>query len=285
MKQLSGDLQAHLEQGLTTLCYCWRLSLANGARLGFTDHDEALTFDGTTFEAQAGFSATEIESSLGLSIDNLEATGALSSLRISEDALQAGDFDGAEIEIWKVNWQDVSQRVLERKGHLGEVSYGQGAFKAELRGLAHQLNQKRGRLYAFGCDAALGDARCKVNLAGFTATGHVTVIDDSRLEVSGISAFADDWFTRGTIQIGIRKLDVKRHRAPDRIELWQQPKFAINVGDEMLLVAGCDKQLSTCTAKFGNAINFRGFPHMPGNDFVAAVAAQSDPNNDGGKRS
>ena len=101
---------------------------------------------------------------LGLSVDNLEATGALSSAQLSDTRLAAGDFDHAQIEVWKVNWQDVSQRVLARKGHLGEVSYGQGAFKVEVRGLAHLLNQKKGRLYHFGCDATLGDALCGVNL-------------------------------------------------------------------------------------------------------------------------
>ena len=31
---------------------------------------------------------------------------------------------------------------------------------------------------------------------------------------------------------------------------------------------GCDKRLATCRARFANAVNYRGFPHMPGNDFV-----------------
>jgi len=39
-----------------------------------------------------------------------------------------------------------------------------------------------------------------------------------------------------------------------------------------IATAGCDKRIETCTARFGNAINYRGFPHMPGNDFVTAVA-------------
>ena len=28
----------------------------------------------------------------------------------------------------------------------------------------------------------------------------------------------------------------------------------------------CDKRFATCKAKFANALNFRGFPHLPGND-------------------
>ena len=41
-------LQAHLDSGTTTLCHCWRVTLKSVRQLGFTDHDVALDFDGTT---------------------------------------------------------------------------------------------------------------------------------------------------------------------------------------------------------------------------------------------
>ena len=50
--------------------------------------------------------------------------GALDSMQLDAEKLRAGDFDHATIEIWRVNWQDVAQRVLLRKGHLGEVTHG-----------------------------------------------------------------------------------------------------------------------------------------------------------------
>ena len=37
-------------------------------------------------------------------------------------------------------------------------------------------------------------------------------------------------------------------------------------GTAFSIVAGCDKQFSTCKTKFANPVNFRGFPHLPGND-------------------
>jgi uncharacterized phage protein (TIGR02218 family) len=54
------------------------------------------------------------------------------------------------------------------------------------------------------------------------------------------------------------------------------------VGDAFRIAAGCDKRFSTCREKFANAVNFRGFPHMPGNDFVLRVARQGEPGMDGG---
>src|SRR5437879_3349964 len=106
MKHLSPALQAHLDSGTTTLAWCWRLTRADGARLGFTDHDRDLAFDGTTFEAASGFTATDIKDAVGLSVDNLEVESALSSDSLNEDDLAAGLFDAGAIEIWRVNWAD-----------------------------------------------------------------------------------------------------------------------------------------------------------------------------------
>jgi uncharacterized phage protein (TIGR02218 family) len=294
MRVLPAGLQAHLDAGVTTLCHCWRLTLASGETLGFTDHDRALTFDGTVFEAQAGFTGSEIESSLGLSVDNLEATGALESGRLDGTRIRNGDFDHATLELWRVNWSDVTQRLLMRKGHLGEVTYGSGVFTAEVRGLAHMLNQPRGRLYQFGCDADLGDVRCGVNttLASFRGTGTVSQIDGETITLNGLS-FSDDWFTRGkaTWLTGLgagKTLGIRRHRnvaGIARISFWQKPAFAIAIGNQVQVTAGCDKQFSTCKAKFNNATNFRGFPQMPGNDFVTAFPLAGDAANDGSRRS
>ena len=47
-------------------------------------------------------------------------------------------------------------------------------------------------------------------------------------------------------------------------------------GDELTVTAGCDRRFSTCRAKFANAVNFRGFPHIPGNDFVLKAPKAGD---------
>jgi uncharacterized phage protein (TIGR02218 family) len=44
--------------------------------------------------------------------------------------------------------------------------------------------------------------------------------------------------------------------------------FAVAVGTRALLTEGCDKRLSTCSARFANAANFRGEPHLPGMDLL-----------------
>jgi uncharacterized phage protein (TIGR02218 family) len=283
VKTLPPGLQDHLDTGATTLAWCWRLTRGDGVRLGFTDHDRDLAFDGTTFEAAAGFTATEIRDEVGLAVPNLDVSGALRSDRLNEDDLAAGLFDDARVEIWRVNWADTGQRVLMRSGSLGEVRRDGAAFTAEVRGLAHYLQQPRGRLYQYSCDADLGDARCGVDLTdpAFRGEGVVLAAASARsFTASGLDGFDSGWFTRGLAAFSTganagRRMEVKRHAksaAAVTIELWQPLARAIAPGDTFLVTAGCDKQVATCAARFANVVNFRGFPHMPGNDFVTAVA-------------
>ena len=295
MKTLPPALQSHLDTGTTTLCWCWRITRGDGVRFGFTDHDRDLTFDGTTFEAASGFTASEIKDQVGLSVDNLEVESALRSEHLSEDHLAAGLFDDARVEIFRVNWQDTAQRIVMRTGSLGDVRRAGTAFTAEIRGLAHYLQQPKGRLYQYSCDADLGDARCGVDLtqSQHRATNTVaTALSDRTLTSAGLAAFAAGAFTRGLVTFTSgantgRGSEVKRHALSSGIatlELWQPMAQAIVPGDSFIVTAGCDKTFATCRARFANASNFRGFPHMPGNDFIAGIARSGDPMNDGSPR-
>ena len=160
MKSLSPELQAHLDEGTTTLAWCWRITRADGVTFGFTDHDRTLSFDETDFEPESGLTASEVRSGSDLSVDAQDAEGVLTSDRITETDILDGRWDNAEVEVWRVNWADPSQRVLMRRGAIGQIRRGRLAFVAEVRSLAHVLGQTIGRTFQATCDAALGDARC-----------------------------------------------------------------------------------------------------------------------------
>ena len=286
MKALSEEFQAHLDSGATTLCWCWRLTRRDATVIGFTDHDRDVTFDGTTFEAAAGFTASEMRDSVGLSVDNLEVTSALSSDRLSEADLAAGLYDDARVEIFRVNWAEPEQRALMRVGSLGEVRRAGLTFTAEVRGLSHYLQQPKGRLYQFTCDADLGDQRCKVLLSNPLYRGEGTIIaapSTRRFTVSGLDSFGDDWFSRGllTFTSGAasgQSIEVRTHsKTVDAvsIELWAAARGPLQADQTFIVTAGCDKHMSSCQAKFANVANFRGFPAMPGNDFVTSFASKS----------
>jgi uncharacterized phage protein (TIGR02218 family) len=281
MKTLPPALAAHLATGATTLCWCWRLTRRDGATLGFTDHDRPVLFDGTPFEASTGFTASEIKDSIGLSVDNLEVTSAITSESLAEADLSAGLYDDAAVEIFRVNWADPAQRVLMRSGSLGEVRRSGIAFSAEVRGLAHYLQQPKGRLYQYTCDADLGDARCGVDLTtpAYRGQGTILTVASARsFQVAGLSSYASAWFTRGLLTFTSgpangQAIEVKSHTTTAtavEIELWQPARLPLTPGQTFTITAGCDKHLSTCRDRFANSVNFRAFPHMPGNDFMLA---------------
>ena len=292
MKQLPPALVAHLASGATTLAWCWRLTRRDGSRLGFTDHDNDIAFDTTIFEAAAGFTASEIKDAVGLSVGNLSASGALSSNHLSDHDLAAGLYDDAKIEIWRVNWSDPTQRVLMRAGSLGQVRRSGIAFSAEIRGLAHYLQQPQGRLFQYTCDATLGDTRCGIDLTTATYRASTTIASVTSLRqftVANLAGYATEWFTRGLARITSgsnagSSIEIKRHSLDGTtatIELWQPLADLPAVGDALTVTAGCDKHFATCRDRFQNAANFRGFPHMPGTSYVTKVASPGNPANNG----
>ncbi len=185
MRIIPSALQAKLNSGATTLCRCYILTRRDGVIQGFTDHDRDVLLNDVVCRADTGFSGSEAVARLGLSVDGSEVSGALSDDSLNEDALAAGRYDAAEVDMYIVDWSDPSLYVLLSRGHIGEVRREGIAFAAELRGLADALNAETGRLYTATCAADLGDARCGVDLDDplYRGEGAVTAIN-------GVSAFA-----------------------------------------------------------------------------------------------
>jgi uncharacterized phage protein (TIGR02218 family) len=281
MRTIPSGLQAHLDGEVTTLCHAWRVTRRDGAVMGFTDHDRDLSFGGLDYLAASGFEASEAEDGNGLSAEGGDVSGGFSADAVRAEDLSAGRYDGAKVEVYTVNWQDPSQRLLLRTAELGEVRREGGLFRVELRRLTHRLDQVHGRIYGHRCDAVLGDSRCGKDVAtsDFRATATVSaVLDDMRLQVSGLSGFADRFFRYGVLIFtsgaaeGLTADIEDQRKVGGELTFWQPVSAGVLVGDTMLVTAGCDKRFSTCKAKFANALNFRGFPHMPGSDFTYGYA-------------
>jgi uncharacterized phage protein (TIGR02218 family) len=225
--------------------------------------------------------ATALQSATGLSVDNAQAVGALTSAALTEDDIQAGKYDGAEVRQWLVDWERPELRVLMFRGQLGEIRRSDGAFEVEMRGLAEALNAPVGRSVLRTCDRALGDAKCGFDASqpGFAGEGVVQGVAAERIAASGLDGFAAGWFTHGALtwlsganagEKAAVKVDRPGEAGLRSLTLWQEPGRRPAAGDRFRVVAGCDKRVETCRAKFDNLINFRGFPHIPGDDWVTA---------------
>lgn len=295
MRKIDPEFQARLDEGATQMCRCWRVVRADGVEFGFTDHDRDLTFDGLAFRASSGLDASALQTATGLSVDNGQAVGALSGASVTEEDIRAGRFDRAEVYQWLVDWSRPDLRVLLFRGHFGEIRRSDGRFEVELRGLAEGLNSAVGRCILRTCDRVVGDAKCGFDLtrAGFFGEGEVDAgSNGARIIGAGLGGFAGDWFSGGHLvwlsgdnlgETGIVKTDVLGKGGLRVVTLWREPGRPLAVGDRFRLLAGCDKQAATCQKKFDNFLNFRGFPHIPGEDWVAAYP-KDGAIHDGGSR-
>ena len=278
MKQVSTALGAHLQGEVTTLAHCWKVTRRDGVVMGFTDHDADIIYDSVTYQAQAGFTPTALQTSATLAVDNLDLEGLLDAACIREEDLLAGLYDFAEVDVFLINYTDLTQgRMVLRTGWLGQVTVSQGQFVAELRGLTQRLSQTVGQLYSPTCRAMLGDAACGVNLAGYTHSGQVSAAtsrsqftDSANTQADGYFAYGKVTFTSGA-NAGL-SMEVKQF-ANGSFTLILPLPHAIAAGDDYTAIAGCDKRFSTCAATFDNAVNFRGEPHVPGLDAMMQTAS------------
>lgn len=282
MKTISTDLQSHLASECTTLATCWKLTRSDGTIMGFSDHDQVFDYDSITYQAASGFNPSSISTNANMAVDTQDIQGMLSASNITEEDILAGKYDSAEIEIFMVNYADLTQGDIKlKKGWLGEVQIKNQQFIAEIRGLTQKLTQMVGELYSPSCRAALGDARCGINRASHQFTTTITTVTDrQRFTCSGLAQASGD-FTGGIIVFGSGNnntlgMEIKEHAlisgSGANITLTLPMPYDMEAGDSITVTRGCDKTLVTCKAKFNNVVNFRGEPHVPGLDKMFETA-------------
>ncbi|MBI1236697.1 MAG: DUF2163 domain-containing protein [Alphaproteobacteria bacterium] len=292
MLNIPTELQARLDSGATTLAWCWRVERRDGQVSGFTDHDGDLVFDGVTYRAATGLSGADIDTRLGRESGSGEVSGVFEDSALRESDLANGVWSGAQVQIYRTDWSDVSLRVKVWTGELGEVRHDGVSFRADLNGLSRRLERSIGRIYSRHCDASFGDARCGLDasLPAYRGAGMVTGQGPAGFVVSGLSGFAEGWFSSGWLDwtsgaaSGQRQRVISHHVSGGQVLIkLEGDNSASGIGDGFVVTAGCDKRHATCRDKFANILNFRGFAFLPGNDVLMASPA-SDKRRDGGSR-
>lgn len=257
----------------TSLAFCWRLERRDGVALGFTSHDRDLAIGGFCYRAAPGMAPSAIELSTGFSAEMLSISGALTNDAIRGEDLLAGRWDGAAVRLFLADWQAPDAATVPiARGQLGEVRLSGGGFETELLGPAASLERPAVEETSPECRAALGDRRCRVDMAGRIRVTRVTEIpEDDVVAVAeapgGPGAYAFGrlrWI--GGANSGLESAIVASEGLELRLQ--EPPPFAMQPGDLVEIREGCDKSFATCRARFANAENFRGEPHLPGMDLL-----------------
>lgn len=279
MKAASPAFTTHLAQDATQIATLWKVTRRDAQVFRFTDHDRDLSVPGDgLYAAGSAFTASAVETAAELNVDGMRVDAPFGALLISQAELEAGLWDGAQVEVAECIWSDLSAGTVNlRRGVLGPVDHDGRTFSAELYGLMHRLQRQIGRLIMPTCDATLGDARCGVNLPALGVTGTVTSVTSRRQFGTDLVAVAD-YFTAGylTFSSGLNNglsHDIKSQAGGGAVQLQVPAAQTVLVGDTFTAFPGCQKRrLADCQGKFSNVVNFRGFTELPGNDALVRGA-------------
>ncbi len=171
-KTVPAPLQTDFDSECYTSATCLKLKTANGLIiLGFTDLDKNIPFDvsdgdgSIIYKALFGYDRSNIESKLGMNVDNVDANFILNDVGISAKDLRAGTWDDAEIKIFELNYEDLTHgHIKVRRGNIGEVTLQDDDLGvAEVRGMFQRLQRSMLQVVSPDCRVDLGAvATCKV---------------------------------------------------------------------------------------------------------------------------
>lgn len=274
MKTITPQLKAHYALGTTSIARCWKCTRTDARVFAFTNSTRALEVNGVLYEATSGISPSALENRMDMSVANMEVAGFLDAASITEADVLRGLWDDAEVEIFEVDYLDVSKgRLILAYGRLGALKTTEAGFFAEIRGLAQFAQQPVGGYYTKTCTANLGDAQCKVDIESMRVSGSVLTVS-TRASFETDLVAAEDVYGAGLLTW------VTGENAGAIVEVFDQDvsgnldlAFAMpdNVapGDTFTIVPGCRKRRhEDCVIKFANINNFRGFPDVPLNDRI-----------------
>ncbi|RKF20575.1 DUF2163 domain-containing protein [Altericroceibacterium spongiae] len=257
----------------------WRIARRDGVVLGFTSHDRDLFFDGILHRSAPGITPSSIRRHADLTMDAAEMQGVLTHSTISEQDCAQGRYDGAQILVGLVDWENREDTALLYRGEIGAISMENGRFNAELRSAKAQLDRDPIPRTSPTCRASFCGPGCTLSAARFTHEARLAAIDPTENRVTFTGAPALDRMAGGSLcwldgpQAGLRMEVIEAGAAG--LMLDKAISESIMPGTRALLREGCDHRLETCHQRFTNAANFQGEPFLPGNDAITRYPTSS----------
>lgn len=279
MRKLLSTLKTVLRGRAMPMVWCVTLKMRDGRRIGFTEHNRDVTADGIVCRSMPGMKLSQISERFGAEAPSTTMETAFSASGIARRDIRLGVMDEAEADLWWVNTK-TGDHILAASGRTGEISRATTLAEVEIRPITAALTATPGRRFQRTCDAELGDARCGYSLKPLTGTV-TSVVNPVRLHLATIGSRADGTYAHGYLRFTSGRNHVPNFNLKFRIksqtgqyiDLYSPLPETAFTGDAYQLFAGCDKTIDTCLNKFNNAVNFRGFPHIPGPDLLRTYSS------------
>ena len=272
MKDISPALEAALSDNVTTLTRLLTITRVDGLVMYFTDYTRAYDYDGNTYEALNGFSASAIQNAVNSATSNLEIEFLTSDDAVARLDVERGIYDDALINISLIDYRHPENGVMPVfEGRVRGASLpNQGQVIFKMLGLDLRLDKPICEQYSPTCRAAFGDDRCKVNLAAYTVAFTVDTVTTPQRFTCTEAAGTADLYKQGRIvwatgdNAGITS-EVVTNDATGAVFLKYKPPFPITAGDTGNITRGCMKTVAACQG-YSNLPNYRGEPYIPGSD-------------------
>lgn len=288
MKPTTSQLNALLATRQFIVADLYTITLIGGTVLYYTAGDTDITTGGHTYLAggqtgpyfeRMGGNKPKIKWHRGLAVDTMVFDILPKDATILGipflTAVQQGYFDGANITLERAymsTYGTVVGTVILFVGRVADITCGRVFAKFTINSPLELLNQPMPRnLYQPGCINTLYDTACGLNQNSFDEGGAVasgstvSLINTTLTAASGYYDLGKIKFTSGANDGLWRGVKAYVNSSPDTISLIVPLPYTPATSDTFIIYAGCDKKQSTCSSKFSNLVNFRGFPYIPEN--------------------
>ena len=288
MKSASSALIAYLNtlraqtDAPVLMADCFTFTLLSGLILTYTNADVPIALNGYSYLANSVLvDGLNYKCSIGLDVDQQKITISAKPTDTVEgvpflQALRNGVFDGCEIKRERAflsSWTTAPiGSVILFKGRLGTVdSIGRTSAQATVNSDLVLLDIKMPRnLFSPACVHVLYDSGCTLVKNAYGANG---VVQTGSTNVVILWSGASSVYQQGSIifssGINAGKTATIKAASPGVLQLAYPLVNAASAGDAFTVYQGCDHTMATCTSKFNNLTNFRGFPFIPPPTFAA----------------
>lgn len=263
----------------------YTLTLQDGSVQRWSGSDFAITGNSQTWSLGPGLTRSRVRFTTGLSVDTLQLSvtdilGTTINGKPLIPFIAAGGLNGARLQLDRCFWGPTDTApvgaLLWFPGRVAEVPRvdryeAQIVVRSDLELLDVMVPRD---VYQPGCLNTLYAPPCGVVRATYTVGGTATSASTAdRTTFNHAMATPATYFDLGVIRFtsgannGISRT-VKKHLSGS-ISVMPPWPFAVANGDTFSIYPGCDKQQTTCSAKFSNLARFRGQPYIPAPETIA----------------